>query len=175
VGRIGVVTDVGESGKRRGSLAGYKNSVSLDFTTPRQRSIIADETVFAPLVVAAFVLPRQDLARQVAYLKEENRILRARLPEKLVTTEKERTRLMKVGRKLGDEAAGVDDDRHLRDVLQMGAREGSCGLEEGRCQAEADTKARPTTNRRSPDALEQTKRSGRSSSNSAQKPTRATR
>ncbi len=41
------------------------------------------------------------MARQVAYLKEVNRILRARLPEKLVTTEKERSRLIKVGRKLG--------------------------------------------------------------------------
>ena len=34
-------------------------------------------------------------------MKEENRILRARLPKKIVTTKKERSRLMKVGRKLG--------------------------------------------------------------------------
>lgn len=54
-----------------------------------------------PLLSLLSSLTRQELARQVAYLKEENQILRARLPEKLVTTEKERNRLLKVGRKLG--------------------------------------------------------------------------
>lgn len=54
-----------------------------------------------PLLSLLASLPRQDLAQQVAYLKEENRILRARLPAKLVTTAKERSRLMKVGRTLG--------------------------------------------------------------------------
>ncbi len=38
---------------------------------------------------------RQDLARQVAYLKEENRILRARLPQHIVMTERERTALQR--------------------------------------------------------------------------------
>jgi putative transposase len=41
------------------------------------------------------------VTRQVAYLKEENRILRARLPERLIATPEERRRLLKVGRKLG--------------------------------------------------------------------------
>jgi putative transposase len=44
---------------------------------------------------------RQELARQVAYLKEENRILRARLPERLVVTPQEKRRLLRCGRKLG--------------------------------------------------------------------------
>jgi putative transposase len=44
---------------------------------------------------------RQELARQVAYLKEENRILRARLPKRLVTTDREKRRLIRFGRKLG--------------------------------------------------------------------------
>ncbi len=35
---------------------------------------------------------RQDLARQVAYLKEGNRILRSKLPKQVVVTEKERNR-----------------------------------------------------------------------------------
>ena len=54
-----------------------------------------------PLLSLLSSLTRQELARQVGYLKEENKLLRARLPEKIVTTEKERSRLMKVDRKLG--------------------------------------------------------------------------
>jgi putative transposase len=42
-----------------------------------------------------------ELARQVAYLKEENRILRARLPERLVATVQEKRRSLKFGRRLG--------------------------------------------------------------------------
>lgn len=44
---------------------------------------------------------RQELARQVAYLKEENRIQRARLPKRIVATDKEKRRLLRAGRKLG--------------------------------------------------------------------------
>ncbi len=43
----------------------------------------------------------QELARQVAYLKEENRILRDRLPERLVATNQEKRRLLRCGRMLG--------------------------------------------------------------------------
>jgi putative transposase len=46
-------------------------------------------------------LTRQELARQVAYLKAENRILRARLPERLVATPSEKRRLIRLGKKLG--------------------------------------------------------------------------
>ena len=44
---------------------------------------------------------QRELARQVRYLKEENEILRSRLPERIVTTPKERQRLVKFGSKLG--------------------------------------------------------------------------
>ena len=44
---------------------------------------------------------RQELGRQVAYLKEENRILRSRLPAQISVTPNERLRLIRVGRKLG--------------------------------------------------------------------------
>ncbi len=44
---------------------------------------------------------RQDLARQVAYLKEETRIPRARPPERLVATDLEKRRLLRFGKKLG--------------------------------------------------------------------------
>ena len=57
--------------------------------------------ILHPLFALLASVTRQELARQVAYLKEENRILRARLPKRIVTTPQERTRLLKVGRKLG--------------------------------------------------------------------------
>lgn len=57
--------------------------------------------ILHPLMALLASVTRQDLARQVAYLKEENRILRARLPERLVATPQERRRLLRVGRRLG--------------------------------------------------------------------------
>lgn len=39
--------------------------------------------IFHPLLALLASATRQELARQVAYLKEENRILRARLPERI--------------------------------------------------------------------------------------------
>jgi putative transposase len=56
--------------------------------------------IFHPLFALLASATRQELTRQVAYLKEENRILRARLPERLVATPQERRRLMRVGRRL---------------------------------------------------------------------------
>ena len=43
----------------------------------------------------------RELARQVQYLKNENRVLRARLPEHIMTTPAERARLLKYGRPVG--------------------------------------------------------------------------
>ena len=43
----------------------------------------------------------RELARMVSYLKEENQILRARLPERINVTPKERQRLLRFGRNLG--------------------------------------------------------------------------
>src|SRR6185312_2931266 len=57
--------------------------------------------VLHPLFALLASLTRQELARQVAYLKEENRILRSKLPAQVRVTEKERLRLVRVGRKLG--------------------------------------------------------------------------
>jgi putative transposase len=54
-----------------------------------------------PLLSLLASVTRQELARQVAYLKQENRILRARLPERLVATDQEKRRLLRCGRKLG--------------------------------------------------------------------------
>jgi len=57
--------------------------------------------ILHPLLALLASATRQELARQVAYLKEENRILRARLPTRLVATPQEQRRLMKAGRRLG--------------------------------------------------------------------------
>ena len=59
--------------------------------------------ILHPLFALLASVTRQDLARQVAYLKEENRILRARLPERLVATDQEKRRLLRFGKKLGQQ------------------------------------------------------------------------
>lgn len=59
--------------------------------------------VLHPLLTLLASVTRQDLARQVTYLKEENRILRERLPDRINTTEKQRKRLIRAGRKLGSQ------------------------------------------------------------------------
>ena len=46
---------------------------------------------------------RQDLARQVAYFKEKDRILPARLPERLVATDQEKRRVLRFGKKLSQQ------------------------------------------------------------------------
>lgn len=43
----------------------------------------------------------RELARMVEYLKEENRILRSKLPERITVTARERARLVKLGRAVG--------------------------------------------------------------------------
>jgi putative transposase len=57
--------------------------------------------ILHPLLALLASATRQDLARQVAYLKEENRVLRERLPKRLVATDPEKRRLLRAGRKLG--------------------------------------------------------------------------
>jgi hypothetical protein len=58
-------------------------------------------TILYPLLAMLACSTRQELARQVAYLKEENRILRSRLTQLIMTTPQERSRLVRAGRKLG--------------------------------------------------------------------------
>ena len=59
------------------------------------------QRVLHPLFALLASATRQDLACQVAYLKEENRILRARLPKVITVTPRERKRLLRIGQKLG--------------------------------------------------------------------------
>jgi Homeodomain-like domain/Integrase core domain len=54
-----------------------------------------------PLLVFLASLTQQELARQVMFLREENRILRSRLPGRVIATPAEKSRLIKLGRDLG--------------------------------------------------------------------------
>ncbi len=54
-----------------------------------------------PLFVILASLTQQELAKQVTFLREENRILRSRLPKRIIATRTERQRLIKLGKELG--------------------------------------------------------------------------
>ena len=54
-----------------------------------------------PLLVFLASLTQQELARQVVFLQAENRILRSRLPGRVIATPSEKSRLIKLGRDLG--------------------------------------------------------------------------
>lgn len=57
--------------------------------------------LFHPLLAMIASATDSQLVRQVRYLKEENKILRARIPGQIHTRPEERARLLKFGRKLG--------------------------------------------------------------------------
>lgn len=60
-----------------------------------------------PTIFVAACSTRHQLARQVKFLCEENRILRARLPARISTTHEERRRLLRFGVPLGDAIKGL--------------------------------------------------------------------
>ena len=60
-----------------------------------------------PLLVMLASLTQQDLARQVVFLREENRVLRSRLPKRMMVTPSERSRLLTLGRDLGTQLRGI--------------------------------------------------------------------
>src|SRR5262245_33128631 len=57
--------------------------------------------IFHPLLYILACATRQELARQVHYLKTENQILRKRLPKRVLVTPTERRQLVKAARGLG--------------------------------------------------------------------------
>ncbi|HSG72319.1 MAG TPA: integrase core domain-containing protein, partial [Planctomycetaceae bacterium] len=63
--------------------------------------------LFHPLLALIASATESELARQVRYLKEENRILRDRIPGEIHTRKEERARLLKFGRKLGNSIYGL--------------------------------------------------------------------
>jgi len=60
-----------------------------------------------PTIFVAACSTRHQLARQVRFLREENRILRAKLPDRISTTPEERSRLLRFGVPLGDAIKGL--------------------------------------------------------------------
>jgi putative transposase len=57
--------------------------------------------LFQPLLLLFAGSTEKELARHIQYLKEENRILRGKLPERITLTSRERNRLIKYGEGLG--------------------------------------------------------------------------
>ena len=57
--------------------------------------------VFPPLLALIASATDRELAKYVEYLKEENKILRARIPGQIHTRREERERLLKFGKKVG--------------------------------------------------------------------------
>ena len=57
--------------------------------------------IFHPLLAMIASATNNELAKHVEYLKEENKILRARVPGQIHTKPSERERLLKLGKALG--------------------------------------------------------------------------
>ncbi len=57
--------------------------------------------LFHPLLMVLARASESQLARYVEYLKAENRILRDKLPKRVICTPGERQRLVKLGKPLG--------------------------------------------------------------------------
>ena len=75
---------------------GYKYSDSPQITTFQYiYTRIVLTRILHPILALLTSATRPDLFRQVVYLKVENRILRARLPERLVATGQEKRRLLR--------------------------------------------------------------------------------
>jgi len=57
--------------------------------------------IFHPLLMMLASSTEKELARLVQYLKEENRILRSKLPKRITVTPEERWSLLKFGKPVG--------------------------------------------------------------------------
>jgi hypothetical protein len=66
---------------------GVKNLVIPENTVSANG--IATSKIFQPLMYPLACATRQELARQVQFLKAENEVLRARLPKKIMVTSEE--------------------------------------------------------------------------------------
>ncbi len=81
--------------------AGYKNLATSCFYGFARIPQLAMASIVHPLLSLLASLTRQQLARQVAYLKAENQMLRSKLPDRISLSDKERRILIKHGNKLG--------------------------------------------------------------------------
>jgi hypothetical protein len=81
--------------------------------------------IIHPLLTLLASLSRQELARQVTYLRAENQILRSRLPGRIQLNNQEKRKLLR--QEAGGQDQGADLDRLLLDVPQMGPGDGGRG------------------------------------------------
>ena len=56
---------------------------------------------FHPLIIMLASMTRNELARNIQYLKAENEVLRGKLPKRITVTPSERQRLLKFGKAVG--------------------------------------------------------------------------
>ena len=64
-------------------------------------------SLIQPLLAFLTTLTQQGLARQVVFLREENRVLRSQFPKRMMVTPSERIRLLTLGRDLGTQLRGI--------------------------------------------------------------------
>ncbi len=76
-----------------------------------------------PLLLLLVTASRGHLAKQIQYLKAENEVLRARLPEHIRTTPAERAKLLKFGKPLGSAIQDLITIVHPRTFARWVARE----------------------------------------------------
>ena len=63
--------------------------------------------LFQSLLLLIATASKNELARQIKYLKVENEVLRSKLPGRITVTVKERSRLVRFGQKLGSALRGL--------------------------------------------------------------------
>ena len=83
------------------SLSGVQKPRHSNFLWICKDSATPMASIIHPLLALLASLTRQELARQVTYLKAENRILRSKLPNRITLSNQERRTLIRHGKKLG--------------------------------------------------------------------------
>ncbi len=83
------------------AVAGSKNSVTSIFTGFGKNWQLSMASIIQPLLALLASLTRQELARQVIYLRAENQILRSKLSEQIALSNQERRKLVGHGKPLG--------------------------------------------------------------------------
>jgi len=99
------------------SLGGAQNPSHLDFPRICKDSDAPMAAIIHPLLILRASLTRQELARQVTYLKSKSRILRSKFPKRMELSNQARRRLVKHGKSLGTRIKEL-----ISIVIHLGAR-----------------------------------------------------
>jgi hypothetical protein len=105
--------------------AGYKNSATSIFPGICKGSAVQMAAIIHPLPTLLASLSRQELARQVTYLRAENQILRSRLCERLQLNQQEERKLLRHGKKGSPER--IERREASENVVRIGEREWGAG------------------------------------------------